>query len=123
MLCQNREKALALAYFGKGMLGQDTHISPKHPEYCKKPVPKYDPEKSEKLLAEAGYPKGIECILSFPNGYPDVVRWAEVIKEDSKAGGFDITLQPMPNSQYWEKWKDKTLVSPPGLTVHWAPCC
>ena len=115
MLCQNREKALHLAYFAKGLQGQDTHISPKHPEYCKKPFPKYDPGASKKLLEEAGFPKGVVTTLAFPNGYPDVVRWAEVIKEDAKAGGFDITLEPMPNSQYWEKWKDNIL----GITT-WA---
>ena len=115
MLCQNREKALHLAHFGKGLQGQDTHISPKHPEYCKKPVPKYAPQASMKLLKEAGHPKGITCKLAFPNGYPDVVRWAEIIKEDARAGGFNITLEPMPNSQYWEKWKDNVL----GITT-WA---
>jgi peptide/nickel transport system substrate-binding protein len=115
MLCQNREKALQLAFFGKGMLGQDTHVSPKNPEYCKKPIPEYDPAAAKKLLKEAGYPDGMKCSLAFPNGYPDVVRWAEVIKEDARAGGFDITLEPMPNSQYWEKYKDNPL----GITT-WA---
>ncbi len=33
-LCQNREKTLGLAFYGEGLIGQDIHVSPKHPEYA-----------------------------------------------------------------------------------------
>jgi peptide/nickel transport system substrate-binding protein len=108
-LCQHREKTLALAYFGQGMQGQDFHVSPIHPEYCEKPVPKYDPEKAKQLLKEAGYPDGLEVNLAVGSGWSDVVRYAEVLKEDAAPAGLRINIQTMPTSQYWEKWTEVDL--------------
>jgi peptide/nickel transport system substrate-binding protein len=108
-LCQNREKILNLAYFGQGLEGQDFHVYPKHPEYCEKPIPQYDPEKAKQLLADAGYPDGLDVELAVGTGWPDVVSYAEVLKEDAAAAGFNITLNTMPNSQYWEQWTEVAL--------------
>ncbi|MBF0573820.1 MAG: ABC transporter substrate-binding protein [Desulfamplus sp.] len=114
-LCQNREKILALAYFGEGMIGQDVHVSPKHPEYCPIETPKYDPEKAKKLLAEAGYPNGVDVNIAVGSGWKEIVRYAEILKEDALPAGFRINIQTMPNSQYWEKWTEVDL----GITT-WA---
>ncbi|MGQ9502370.1 MAG: ABC transporter substrate-binding protein [Anaerolineae bacterium] len=108
-LCQNREKIMNLAYFGQGLLGADFHVYPKHPEYCEKPIPKYDPERAKQLLAEAGYPDGLEVNLAVGTGWPDVVSYAEVLKEDAAAAGFKININTMPNAQYWEKWTEVDL--------------
>jgi peptide/nickel transport system substrate-binding protein len=91
---------------GQGLEGQDFHVYQLHPEYCEMPIPAYDPEASKKLLAEAGYPNGLEVTLAVGSGWPDVVRYAEILKQDAVAGGFKINLQTMPNSQYWEKWTE-----------------
>ena len=108
-LCQHREKILSLAYFGQGMQGHDFHVSPIHPEYCEKPVPKYDPEKAKQLLKKAGYPDGLEVNLAVGSGWSDVVRYAEVLKEDAAPAGLRINIQTMPTSQYWEKWTEVDL--------------
>jgi peptide/nickel transport system substrate-binding protein len=108
-LCQNREKILSLAYFGQGLEGQDFHVYPKHPEYCDKPIPAYDPEQAKQLLTEAGYPDGLDVELAVGTGWPDIVSYAEILKEDAAAGGFNITLNTMPNSQYWEQWTEVAL--------------
>ena len=114
-LCQNREKILGLAYFGEGLLGQDCHVSPKHPEYCPVDTPKYDPEKAKQLLAEAGYPNGIDVNLAVGSGWQEIVRYAEIVKQDAAPAGFRVNIQTMPNSQYWEKWTEVDL----GITT-WA---
>lgn len=108
-LCQNREKIMNLAYFGQGLLAADFHVYPKHPEYCEKPIPKYDPERAKQLLAEAGYPNGLEVNIAVGTGWPDVVSYAEVLKEDAAAAGFKININTMPNAQYWEKWTEVDL--------------
>jgi peptide/nickel transport system substrate-binding protein len=107
--CLHREKILALAYFNQGLQGQDFHVYPKHPEYCEKPIPAYDPEKAKQLLKEAGYPDGLEVNLAVGSGWTDVVRYAEILKEDAIPAGFKINIQTMPNSQYWEKWTEVDL--------------
>ncbi len=108
-LCQHREKILALAYFGQGMEGQDFHVCPKHPEYCDKPIPAYDPDKARQLLKEAGYPDGVNVNLAVGSDWTDVVRYAEVLKQDAAPAGFRINIQTMPTSQYWEKWTEVDL--------------
>ncbi|MBN2123105.1 MAG: twin-arginine translocation signal domain-containing protein [Deltaproteobacteria bacterium] len=108
-LCQNREKILALAYQGEGLQGQDFHVYPKHPEYCEKPIPAYQPEKAKRLLGDAGYPKGIDVNIAVGSEWTDVVRYAEVLKQDALPGGIRINIQTMPTSQYWEKWTEVDL--------------
>ena len=114
-LCQHREKILALAYFGQGIEGQDFHVSPKHPEYCPKETPIYDPDKAKALLKEAGYPNGVDVNLAVGSGWKEIVRYAEILKQDALPAGFRINIQTMPNSQYWEKWTEVDL----GITT-WA---
>ena len=108
-LCQHREKILSLAYQGEGLEGQDVHVYPKHPEYCEKPIPKYDPQAAKKLLSEAGYPNGIDVNLAVGSEWKDVVRFAEVLKQDAEPAGFRITIKTMTTSQYWEKWTEVDL--------------
>ncbi|MCG8632643.1 MAG: ABC transporter substrate-binding protein [Desulfobacterales bacterium] len=107
--CHNHEKILALAQMGQGLEGQDFHVYQLHPEYCPTKTPAYDPAASKKLLAEAGFPNGVEVTLAVGSGWPDVVRYAEILKQDAMAGGFKINIQTMPNSQYWEKWTEVDL--------------
>ncbi len=108
-LCQHREKILALAYQGEGMQGHDFHIYPKHPGYCEMPVPQYDPMKAKQLLKEAGYPNGIDVNIAVGSEWTDVVRYAEVLKQDSAPAGIRVNIQTMTTSQYWEKWTEVDL--------------
>ncbi len=108
-LCQHREKILGLAYFGQGVLGHDFHVSPVHPEYCEKPVPKYDPDKAKQLLKEAGFPNGLDVNCAVGSEWTDVVRYIEVLKQDAAPAGLRINIQTMPTSQYWEKWTEVDL--------------
>ncbi|MCG8616070.1 MAG: ABC transporter substrate-binding protein [Desulfobacterales bacterium] len=108
-LCQHREKILSLAYYNEGLEGQDTHVSPKHPEYAPVKTPGYNPEKARALLKAAGYPDGLDVTLAVGSGWPEVVRYAEILKQDAAPAGLRINLKTMPNSQYWEKWTEVDL--------------
>jgi peptide/nickel transport system substrate-binding protein len=108
-LCQHREKILALAYFDQGLQGHDFHVYPLHPEYCEKPVPTYDPDRAKQLLKDAGYPNGLDVNLAVGSGWPEVVRYAEILKQDAAPAGLRINIQTMPTSQYWEKWTEVDL--------------
>ncbi len=105
-LCVDREKILALAYYGEGVVGGDYHVCPIHPAYADvAPLP-YDPVRAKKLLAEAGYPDGVTVELSVGSGWEDIVSIAEILKEDAAAGGFDIQIKTMPVSTYWDLWTE-----------------
>ncbi len=109
-LCQDRQKIIDLAYFGEAVIGQDHHVAPGvHPEYAEVPTPEFDPERAKALLADAGYPDGLDVELAVGTGWADVVAYAETLKQDAVAGGFNITLNTMPNSQYWDLWTEVDL--------------
>ena len=107
-MVQDREKMLRLSYYGQGDQALDAHVAPVHPEYCEKPIPKYDPEGAKKLLAEAGYPDGLKVTLATKNDLeePDL---AQALKELAAPGGFDITLDITDPAGYWDRWTEVDL--------------
>lgn len=105
-MVQDRQRILEQAFFGEGILGHDFHVAPVHPEYYPMDVPAYDPEGAAALLAEAGYPDGIDLSVSVGTGWTDVVAYAETVAEDAKAAGINLTLDTMPNDAYWGLWTE-----------------
>jgi peptide/nickel transport system substrate-binding protein len=105
-LCQDKEKMLKLAFFGEGITGPDCHVSPVHPEFCPMEANPYDPEKARALLAEAGYPDGLDVTLTVGSGWPEQVSVAETLKQDAEAAGLRITLNTIPSSAYWDVWTE-----------------
>ena len=114
MKCFDRQKMLDLAWFGEGILGHDTHVAPVHPEYCEKLIPAYDPEGAKKLLAEAGYPDGLEVELTTQEARAEPAM-AQVLKESATVGGFNVKLNIVSPADYWNVWTEVPL----GITI-WA---
>jgi peptide/nickel transport system substrate-binding protein len=107
--CQDREKILQQAYFGEGVLGHDAHVAPIHPEYAPFDIPEYDPEGAKALLAEAGFPDGLDVSVAVGTGWKDIVAYAETLAQSAKAAGINLTLNTMPNSAYWDIWTETEL--------------
>lgn len=107
-LCQDRERILQLAYFGEGDEGLDAHAAPVHPAFCEQPIPNYDPARAKALLAEAGYPDGLQVTLTTKNDMaePEI---AQALKEMAAPAGFRIDLEIVEPSNYWERWTDVDL--------------
>jgi peptide/nickel transport system substrate-binding protein len=105
-LCQDRHKILKSAYFNEGLVGQDFHVYPLHAEYYLKHVPLYDPKRAKHLLKEAGHPNGLTVKLCLAEDVADIVRYAEILKEDAAPAGFNIELDLMPGSRYWKEWTE-----------------
>jgi ABC-type transport system substrate-binding protein len=61
----------------------------------------YDPEKAKKLLAEAGFPKGLKAKLWSPHGrYPKDFEMAQAIQQQLKKVGVECSLDTMEWAAY-----------------------
>lgn len=111
-LCQDRERILQLSYFGEGDLSIDAHAAPIHPAYAEMPIPEYDPDQARQLLEEAGYPDGLQVVLSTKNdeAEPEI---AQALREMAAPAGFDIQLDITEPTGYWDRWTEVEL----GLTA------
>jgi peptide/nickel transport system substrate-binding protein len=69
--------------------------------------PPYDPQKAKQLLAEAGYPNGINAgAFAATPGFPTV---AEAVVNDLNAVGIRVTLRPMERATFYAEWREKRL--------------
>jgi len=103
--CCDAQRMLDIAHRGLGIVGEHHHVAKIHPEYFALPAFKQDIEGAKKLLAEAGYPDGIEITCNVGN--TDGV-WEQdavaVLKEDAAKAGITINMNVMPSAQYWDVW-------------------
>ncbi len=106
-LCQDHKRLLELAYRGRGAEAQDHHVAPIHPEYAPMPTPRQNIAKARKLLADAGYPNGIDVKIDAKKEPPWEPAIVQALAEMCKPAGLRIKINIMPNAQYWEIW-DKT---------------
>ena len=69
--------------------------------------PAYDPAKTKQLLAEAGYPAGIDGgdFTAIP-GFPTV---AEAVVNDLNAAGIRVRLRQMERAAFYAAWQEKKL--------------
>ena len=95
---------LQVAHRGLGQPGEHHHVSPVHPEYAKLPPPSRDVAKAKKLLAEAGYPNGIDVeIICRPQPAWELLA-VQTMVEQWKEAGIRVKINVMPSTQYWEVW-------------------
>ena len=91
------------------------HVSPIHPEYAKLPPFVRNVDMAKKLLADAGYPNGVDVEIVIQQNPPHHLRHASALQSMWKDAGIRATIKVVPNPQYWDLW----LTAPLGSTV-WA---
>lgn len=62
----------------------------------------HDVAKAKELLAQAGYPDGFDMTISVPNNYRPHMDTAEVVAEQLREAGINVTIQPVE----WSTWLD-----------------
>src|SRR5262245_23439489 len=69
--------------------------------------PAYDPQKAKQLLAEAGYPGGLDVgEFAATPGFPTV---AESVMNYLNASGFRVKLRTMERAAFYASWQEKKL--------------
>ena len=98
------ENVLKVAYRGLGKPGEHHHVAPVHPEYANVGFMKQDIAKAKALLAQAGYPNGIDAEIAC-RPQPDWELLAvQTMVEQWKEAGIRVKINVMPSAQYWNVW-------------------
>ena len=111
-LATNREEIFQLVQQGYGAVGRDSPIGPLFSDYYTEdtPIPERDPERAAELLAEAGYPDGLdlEVVLLDTLNFPDL---ASVLKQQWSEAGINVEVNTVPESVFYGEgqWLDVQL--------------
>lgn len=113
-LAADRQGMIDLILDGQGTVSCDTPVSKIDIYRWETDCPQ-DIEKAKVLLAEAGYPDGLDVTLYSSDLVPHLISVAEVYQQQAKAAGINVTLEVVPADGYY------TEVSPvqPFVTVPW----
>ena len=110
-LATDRASVWDRVQLGFGAVGKDSPIGPLFPQYFladAEPPPR-DPEAAAALLAEAGYPDGLDMTLHVPNSgaYPDL---AQAMAAQWYDAGIRVEIVLEEENEYWEqKWLEVDL--------------
>jgi peptide/nickel transport system substrate-binding protein len=114
-LCADRSGFLAVVLQGHGETAADQCVPPIDPMYGDIPIPEADIAQATQLLADAGYPDGLDLILQTSPGRPGMQESALTFKDMAAAAGVRVELVSHPIDNYWaDVWK-KT----PFFTTNW----
>ena len=105
-LCVDREALVGFVALDAGKPGDDVPVNSIYRYFKKMPAKKVDIAEAKKLLAEAGYPNGIDLTLIASDNPGTRTQLAVAIREMAKPAGFRITVQTMPHAAYLDQvWK------------------
>src|SRR6266702_4141326 len=105
-LAVDREATVGFVAGGYGTPGNDTPLSSAYHFYKNIPLKKPDIAKAKKLLADAGYPNGIDLTLVASDKPSTRTQLGVAVREMAAAAGFRINVQTMPHATYLDQvWK------------------
>lgn len=101
-LVVNRQQMLDIVGLGLGELGNDQPVAPIHTYWANLPIPQRDVEKAKALLAEAGYPDGLDITLWTSSARPGMNEMALLYQQQAAPAGIRVTVQAVPPNGYWD---------------------
>ncbi len=104
---------LELGFSGNGLVAENHHVSPIHPEYAEIPAPVFDPEGALALLEEAGMADFEHELISIDDTWrKDTTDAAAAMLRDA---GIPVRRTVLPGSTFWNDWAKYPL-----STTDWA---
>ncbi|MCE2471746.1 MAG: ABC transporter substrate-binding protein [Anaerolineae bacterium] len=117
-LATDRDAIWERVQLGFGAVGKDSPIGPAFGQYflADAEAPPRDPEAAAALLAEAGYPDGLDMILYAPNSgnFPDLTQ---ALASQWEEAGIRIEIQLEAENTYWNELWDQVDLG----TTGWGP--
>ncbi len=93
---------LQLGYGGRGIVAENHHVAPIHPEYAELPKKTRDVEGAKKLMTEAGQIDFEHEIITVDDDWNK--NTGDAIASQLRDAGFKVKRTVMPGSTFWNDW-------------------
>ncbi|MEM9434050.1 MAG: ABC transporter substrate-binding protein [Pseudomonadota bacterium] len=98
----NRSVCLELGYSGRGLVAENTHVGPMHPEYADVAGYDHDPGGAKALLDEAGMGDYEFELISIDDDWRK--NTTDAVGAQLRDAGFNIKRTIIPGSTFWNDW-------------------
>ncbi len=105
---------LEIGYNGDGIVAENHHVGPMHPEYAELPKIAADPVKAKAMLDAAGHGDTELELISIDGDWRTVTT--DAIAAQLRDAGFNVKRTVIPGSTFWNGWTEY-----PFSTTNWAP--
>jgi peptide/nickel transport system substrate-binding protein len=118
-LCLNRPQIVHALFGGHATLGDDHGVAPIFPSSVPIAQRHQDYATAKRLLAAAGYPRGMALKL-VSERYLEIPQYVQIVQQMVKPIGVDISLDLMPQAAYYGSGHNQPWLQVPFGCVDWA---
>ncbi|MDF3381485.1 MULTISPECIES: ABC transporter substrate-binding protein [Sulfitobacter] len=93
---------LELGYAGRGLVAENHHVGPMHPEYAEIEPPKTDPEAARALMEEAGMADYEHELFSIDDAWRKDTT--DAVAAQLRDAGIKVKRTILPGSTFWNDW-------------------
>jgi peptide/nickel transport system substrate-binding protein len=101
MACDNAV-LLELGYGGRGVVAENHHVAPVHPEYAEIDPPVFDPEGALALMEEAGMADFEHELMSIDDAWRKDTT--DAVAAQLRDAGINVRRTVLPGSTFWNDW-------------------
>ena len=101
-LAVDNEVILDLGTAGQGIVAENHHVAPVHPEYSPMPPVTHDPEAAMALMQEAGMADFEHELISLDAGF--MKDSADACAAQLRDAGIQVRRTVIPSSSFWNDW-------------------
>ncbi|MFD2738192.1 ABC transporter substrate-binding protein [Sulfitobacter aestuarii] len=98
----DNEVLLELGYAGRGLVAENHHVGPMHPEYAELPARTVDPEAARALMEEAGMADFEHELFSIDDAWRKDTT--DAVAAQLRDAGIKVKRTILPGSTFWNDW-------------------